>query len=126
MTNILFETIARYNEILNACNKEIEIMNNPQKYGCCVCNCNSIVIDKERMLTIKTGEGNKAEFEFNATYPTYYTPKTAKWITENIKLVNGLGKPIKLEIVGKYEYYNLLKEHVEKALNAINGLRERA
>jgi hypothetical protein len=78
------------------------------------------------MLTIKTGEGNKAEFEFRAKYPTYYTPKTANWIVRNIKLIDGLGNPIKLEIVHKYEYYNILKEDVEKTLNVIDGLRERA
>ena len=126
MDNMLFERVAEYRNILEVCNQELEIIENPRKYGCCVSEWNSIVINKDRALTIKTGENNQAEFEFMAAHPTYYTPKTAKWIVENVRLLNGLGNPIKLEIVGKYEYYKFLKKHLEDMLSVIADIRESA
>ena len=113
MENRIIEHIAELKSIIDVCNKEIEVIENPQKYGCCLCRCNCIVINKQRLLSIRTGEGNKAEFEYKAKYPTHYSRKTAEWIVKNVKLVNGLGEQIKLEIVGDYEYYKYLKKALE-------------
>ena len=81
--------------------------------------CPYFVINKERMVTIKRGMNNQAELEFTPLYPYNFDYNTAKWITDNIKLVNGLGNPIKLEIVKDIDYYRLLKKHLEGALSGV-------
>jgi hypothetical protein len=125
MENRIIEHIAELKSIIDVCNKEIEVHENPQKYGCCLCRCNCIVINKERLITIRTGEGNKAEFEKMAKYPTHYSRKTAEWIVKNVKLVNGLGEQIKLEIVGDYEYYKYLKKALEETVEVMQTLLEK-
>jgi hypothetical protein len=122
MDNIVNENIARLEKLLSVCEKELEYLMNPQKYGCCVCRCNTIVVNKQRGLTIKTGKNNAAEFEFSAAYPTHYSPKTAKWIVENVVLRDGLGNRVVLETMGDREYYQYLKEKVESTLKLAKTL----
>ena len=125
MENRIIEHIAELKSIIDVCNKEIEIIENPQRYGSCICHCNSIVVNKQRLLSIRTGEGNKAEFEYKAKYPTHYSRKTAEWIVKNVKLINGLGEPIKLEVVGDYEYYLNLKKALEETVEVMQELLDK-
>ena len=99
-------------------NEMINFIERIEKEGGGHC-CPYFVINKKRMVTIKCGENNQAELEFAPLYPYNFHYDTAKWIIENIKLVNGLGYPIPLEIVKDVDYYRLLKKHFESMLSDV-------
>ena len=103
------ENLAETNEMIDF----IERITNEGGGHCCP----YFVVSKERMITIKRGNNNQAEMEFAPLYPYHFPYETAEWIVANIRLVNGLGNPIKLEIVKDIDYYRLLKEHLEGMLS---------
>lgn len=118
-TNIFKTAITRYEEVLNVCNKKIERLTHPEIYGCCLCKCNSIVINKERMMTVTTNESHMTTFEFSPLYPTYFSPEAANRIVKEDSFKNIFGKEIEMEIIGESEYYRLLKDNSEKSLETL-------
>lgn len=116
---MLMELISDSEKTINVCNKEIEYITHPEKYGCCLSNCNSIVINKERMMTVTTDDTHHTTFEFSPNYPTYFSPETARRIVEKDIYRDCYGNIIKMEIVGKLEYYQMLKEHTESELSSL-------
>ena len=116
------EMIAHYEKVLNVCNKEIEYLTHPELYGCCLCKCNSIVINKERMMTVTTDENHMTTYEFNPLYPTYFSPEAADRIVASDIYKDNSGNRIALEIVGKLEYYQLLKEYSEKNIGILKSI----
>ena len=121
-TPTIKETIAHLENVINVCNKEIEHLTHPEIYGCCLCKCNSIVINKERMMTVTTDETHHTTHEFSPLYPTYFSPEAASDIVKNDIYLDCNGNRIKMEIIGKQEYYTLLKDDSEKTLNIIKKL----
>ena len=117
------EMIAHYEKVLNVCNKEIEYLTHPELYGCCLCKCNSIVINKERMMTVTTDETHHTTYEFNPLYPTYFSPEVARDIVKNDIYKDINGNRIKMEIVGKLEYYRLLKDSAEKGIELFKSIK---
>ena len=118
------EMIAHYEKVLNVCNKEIEYLTHPELYGCCLCKCNSIVINKERMMTVttKTTDGVcRTTYEFSPLYPTYFSPEVARDIVKNDIYRDINDNRIQMEIVGKLEYYTLLKGQAEKSIELFKG-----
>jgi len=116
------EVIAHNEQVLKVCNTKIEHLTHPELYGCCVCECNSIVINKERMMTVTTDETHHTTYEFSPLYPTYFSPKTAKQIvaTDIYKDIND--NPIEMEIIGELEYYRLLKKQAEKTIKLFKSI----
>ena len=121
-TPTIKETIAHLENVINVCNKEIEHLTHPEIYGCCLCKCNSIVINKERMMTVTTDETHRTTHKFSPLYPTYFSPEAASDIVKNDIYRDCNGNRIKMEIIGKQEYYTLLKADSEKTLNIIKKL----
>ncbi len=121
-TPTIKETIAHLEKVINVCNKEIEHLTHPEIYGCCLCKCNSIVINKERMMTVTTDETHHTTYEFSPLYPTYFSPEAAHDIVKNDIYSDCNGNRIKMEIIGKQEYYTLLKADSEKTLDIIKKL----
>jgi len=119
-TEMMKQAISKAENTLNVCNKEIEYMTHPELYGCCLSRCNTIVINKERMMTVTTDENHMTTYEFSPLYPTYFSPEAADRILKHDIYKDINGNRIKLERVGKLEYYRLLKEHTERG---IKGLR---
>ena len=115
------EIIAHYEKVLNVCNKEIEYLTHPEVYGCCLCKCNSIVINKERMMTVTTDDNHMTTYEFSPLYPTYFSPEVARDIVKNDIYRDINDNRIKMEIVGKLEYYTLLKGQAEKSIELFKG-----
>jgi hypothetical protein len=107
--------------MVSVCNKQIEYLTHPETYGCCLSKCNSIVINKERMMTVTTDETHRTTYEFSPLYPTYFSPETAREIVENDIYKDINGQPLKMEIVGKLEYYTLLKGQAEKSIELFKG-----
>lgn len=116
------EMIAHYEKVLNVCNKEIEYLTHPELYGCCLCKCNSIVINKERMMTVTTDENHMTTYEFNPLYPTYFSPEAADSIVKEDIYKDCNGNRIELTIIGKLEYYRLLKGQTEKSIELFKRL----
>lgn len=110
------ELIAHYENVISVCNKKLDRYAHPEKYGWCLSKCNSIVINKERMMTITTDENHMTTNEFSPLYPTYFSPETAKKIVKCDEWKDINDNRIKLEIVGEREYYELLKEDTELRL----------
>jgi hypothetical protein len=123
-TDILKQAISIAEKKIEVCNKEIEHLTHPEIYGCCICNCNSIVINKERMMTITTDENHMTKHEFAPIYPTYFSPDAARKIVENDIYSDSNDNIIKLEIIGKLEYYKMLKEYTESGLSGLRGVLE--
>ena len=117
------EMIAHYEKVLNVCNKEIEYLTHPELYGCCLCKCNSIVINKERMMTVTTDETHHTTYEFSPLYPTYFSPEVASDIVKNDIYRDCNENRIKMEIVGKLEYYTLLKAQSEKSIELFKSIK---
>ena len=117
------EMIAHYENVLNVCNKEIEYLTHPELYGCCLCKCNSIVINEERMMTVTTDEAHRTTYEFLPLYPTYFSPEIARDIVKNDIYRDYNGNRIKMEIVGKLEYYTMLKAHSEKSIKLFKSIK---
>ena len=117
---MMMGAISKAENTINVCNKEIEYLTHPEIYGCCLSKCNSIVINKERMMTVTTDENHMTTYEFSPLYPTYFSPEAADRILKHDIYKDANGNRIELTIVGKLEYYRLLKEHTE---NGVKGLR---
>ena len=116
------EMIAHAEKVLNVCNKEIEHLTHPEVYGCCLDRCNSIVINKERLMTVTTDETRHTTYEFTPLYPTYFSPEAADRIVASDIYKDNNGNRIALEIVGKLEYYQLLKEYSEKSIGILKSI----
>ena len=123
MAAIDIQSIIKKSEnVLDVCNKEIEYLTHPELYGCCLCKCNSIVINKERMMTVTTDANHMTTYEFTPLYPTYFSPEAARRIVEHDIYKDIHGNRIYMEIVGKLEYYKLLKDYTEKHLEIIKNV----
>lgn len=119
MTTIEISKVIDHHEgVLSICNKEITYLSHPELYGCCLSRCNSIVINKERMMTVTTKD-NKTTYEFAPCYPTYFSPEAARRIVDGDIYKDFKGNRIKMEIIGKLEYYQLLKENTEKMIETL-------
>lgn len=116
------EMIAHHENVLNVCNKQIEYLTHPEVYGCCLCKCNSIVINKERLMTVTTDENHMTTNEFSPLYPTYFSPEAARRIVAHDIYKDINGQPIKMEIIGKLEYYRLLKDYSEKNIEVLKSV----
>lgn len=121
-TNEINQMINVYKKRIDVCENEIEQITHPEIYGCCLNKCNSIVINKERMMTITTNEKNEITHEFTPLCPTYFTPKTAKELVKNETFKDIHGNKIKMEIIGRLEYYQLLKDNCNKHIEILKTL----
>ena len=110
------------NEMMMKAINHAEKMVSAETYGCCLSKCNSIVINKERMMTVTTDETHRTTYEFSPLYPTYFSPETAREIVENDIYKDINGQPLKMEIVGKLEYYQLLKVWAEDHLRIMKSV----
>lgn len=123
MAAIDIQSIIKKSEnVLDVCNKEIEYLTHPELYGCCLCKCNSIVINRERMMTVTTDENHMTTYEFSPLYPTYFSPEAAQRIISHDVYKDINGNRINLERIGKLEYYKLLKAWTEKGLEALRSI----
>jgi hypothetical protein len=116
------EVIAKNEKILEVCNKEIEYLTNPKKYGCCLSRCNRIVINKDRMMTVTTDDKGMTDYEFRPLYPTYFSREAANEIVKNDIYRDINGNRIKMEIIGKLEYYQMLKENAESVIKLFKSI----
>lgn len=116
---VFIEALERNESILKFCNKKIEHLTKPEIYGACLSRCNCIVINKERMMTIKVDETKHTTYEFSPLYPTYFSPETARKIIDNDIYKDCNGNRIELVIVGELAYYNMLKEKIEKEIKVL-------
>ena len=115
------DAIRKAEECVKVCDERIKRLTNPKKYGCCISRCNSIVLNKERMMVVTAKDG-KTDYAFAPTYPTYFTPQTARKIVANDIFKDGLGNRIELTIVGELEYYRLLKKHKENGIQTLTDI----
>lgn len=116
------EVIAYNKKVLSICNKELERLSNPKEYGCCLSRCNCIVINKERMFTVTTDKEHRTTYEFSPLYPTYFSREVAEEIVANDIYRDINGNRIELAIIGKLEYYSMLKNKAEKAIEIFQSL----
>ena len=116
------DAIDKAEKTISVCDKEIEYLTHPEIYGCCLSRCNSIVINKERIMAVTTDDNHMTTYEFTPLYPTYFSPDAARRIVENDIYHDCNDNIIKLEIVGKLEYYRLLKEHTENGLGVLRSV----
>jgi len=117
------EMTAHYEKVLDVCNKKIEHLTHPEIYGCCLCKCNCIVINKERMMTVTTDETHHTTYEFSPLYPTYFSPEAANKIVNQDIYLDCKDKRIKMEIVGDLDYYTLLKAQTEKSIDTLKSIK---
>lgn len=116
------EVIAHNEKILNVCNEKIEHLTHPEVYGYCLCKYNSIVINKERMMTITTDETHHTTYEFSPLYPTYFSPEIARDIVKNDIYRDINNNSIEMTIIGELEYYRLLKDKAEKTIELFKSI----
>lgn len=119
--NELNDARERILSALAVCDKKIEQLSHPEIYGCCLSRCNSIVIDKSRMMTVTT-KNRRTTYEFAPLYPTYFTPEAAARIIQNDVYLDCHGKKIPLEIVGELDYYELLLDYNKKHLASFDEI----
>lgn len=122
---LMTKAINHAEKMVSVCNKQIEYLTHPETYGCCLSKCNSIVINKERMMTVttKTTDGVcRTTYEFSPLYPTYFSPEAAREIVEHDIYKDINDQSIKMEIVGKLEYYQLLKVWAEDHLRVMKSV----
>lgn len=112
------KTLSVLNDRLDIINKEIERLENP----CFIDACNSIVINKERMLTLTTDEHSIVSYEFGPIHPTYFTPERARELQNELEIADCHGNKIELMVVGAKEYYNLLKEETLRYIDTVKRL----
>ena len=74
------------------------------------------------MMTVATTQNHNTTYEFAPLYPTYFSPEAAKKIVNSDIFLDIYGKSIELEIIGKLEYYELLKEHAELNLKVLRSI----
>ena len=120
---MMMEAISKAEKTINVCNKEIEYLTHPEIYGCCLSKCNSIVINKERMMTVTTDENHMTTYEFNPLYPTYFSPEAADRIVNSDIYKDCNGNRIELTIIGKLEYYQLLKDYTENNIKILKSIQ---
>lgn len=113
------QAICKAEQTMSVCNKEIEHLTHPEIYGCCLTLCNTIVINKERMMTVTTDENHMTTYEFAPLYPTYFSPEAAERIIKKDIYKDCNGNRIAFERVGKLEYYRLLKQYTETGLEIL-------
>lgn len=121
--NAIQEVIEDNEKTLAVCNEELDRINHPEVYGACLCRCNCIVINKERMMTVTTDKRNYTTYEFSPLYPTFFSPDTAKDIAKNDVFKDINDNRIKMEVIGEKEYYTLLKERATKTLELFKTLK---
>lgn len=119
VAQMINQAISKAESTLHVCKKEIEYLTHPELYGSCLSRCNSIVINKERMMVVTTDENHMTSYEFSPLYPTYFSPEAAHRIMKHDLYKDINGNRIKLVIVGKLEYYILLQEYTEKNLEVL-------
>ena len=119
---MMTKAINHAEKMVSVCNKQIEYLTHPETYGFCLSKCNSIVINKERMMTVTTDETHHTTYEFSPLYPTYFSPDAARTIAENDIYKDINDQPIKMEIIGKLEYYQLLKVWAEEHLRIMKSV----
>lgn len=119
LTKMMQKAVTKAENVISVCDKKIEYLTHPKIYGCCLSKCNSIVINKERMMTITTDENHMTTYEFSPLYPTYFSPDAAHRILKHDIYKDNKGERINLEIVGELEYYRLLKQHAESGLEGL-------
>ena len=119
---MMMDAISKAESIINVCNKQIEYLTHPEIYGCCLSKCNSIVINKERMMTVTTDENHMTTYEFSPLYPTYFSPEAADRIISHDIYKDINGNRIPLERIGKLEYYRLLKARSEKNIEVLKSI----
>lgn len=107
---------------LNYCTKKVEQLSHPEIYGCCLSRCNSIVINKERMMTVTTDKNHLTSFEFSPLNPTYFSPEAAKYIQEHDVFKDVNGETISLEIVSELEYFKLMQESLKRNLKIMGSV----
>ena len=61
--------------------------------------CNSIVINKERLMTVTVDENNRTKHEFSPLYPTYFSPSAARQIVEGDLYSDCNGNRIKRHVL---------------------------
>lgn len=121
INELMMNAINHAEKMVNVCDKKIELLTHPEIYGCCLSKCNSIVINKERMMTVTTDEAHRTTYEFTPLYPTYFSHEVAIEIVKNDIYRDINGSPIKMEIVGELEYYELLKVWAENHLRVMKS-----
>lgn len=115
------EAIIKQNrERIEFCNKKIEVLTHSELYGRCLAKCNTIVINKERMMVVKVGKSNMTDYEYAPIAPTFFTKELAQEIINNDIYRDYQGNRIPLEAIGELEYYKLLKEQNEKSIEVLN------
>lgn len=122
LSNVLNEYSSFYNNMLKVAVDNIERLSDFGRYGRCLSRCNSIVINKERMMTVKVGKDHLTTYEFAPLFPTFFSPSAARMIVENDVYCDYKGKRICMEIVGELEYYRLLKSYAEERLETLKIL----
>lgn len=119
------DVIKHYENVVKVCNEKIEHLTHPEVYGCCLCKCNSIVINKKRLMCVTTDKTNHTTYEFSPLNPTFFSPEVAKDIIKNDIYRDIYGFKIQMEIVGELEYYRLLKERAEESLKTAKEFENR-
>lgn len=113
--NIINEVMNNLTEMLDFVNEEL---NKPK----CLCKCNSIVINRERLMTISVNDNNEIECVFTTKYPTIFSPSMARKVCKEAILKDINGYRIPLEIITEEKYYTLIKEWCEEQLRLFNTL----
>lgn len=112
-----------YMNVVNVCEKILKELKHPEKYGCCITNCNTIVVNRERMMVVTVDDKHLTTYEFSPLYPTYFSPVAATQIVMNDVYRDINGNRIELEKMSKEEYYTLLKEQAEDFLSTLEDVR---
>ena len=74
-------------------------------------------------MTVTTDETHHTTYEFSPLYPTYFSPEVASDIVKNDIYRDCNDNRIKMEIVGKLEYYTLLKAQSEKSIELFKSIK---
>ena len=123
MDNINLKELLTWNqERLAQCEKELKYLTNPKEYGCMLTNCPWIVINKERLMCVCVDKENRTDVEFKPMYPTHFSRKTANEIISNCVMTDILGNRIPLEAIGDLEYYQMLRDWLERSISSIKNL----
>lgn len=103
------EIIANLKAQIAECEEVIDYYAHPEKYGSICERHNTIVVNWERYLTIRAGEGGKVEWVFRSTSPMRFTKECAKEIVRDVVLKDIHDKRIPLEMTTKLTYFTRLK-----------------
>ena len=122
MNNQFAELVKKVESQIAVCEKKIYYFEHPEECGFGIFKCNSIVINKERMLVVKVGDDRCTCHEFAPLYPTKFSPEAAQDIVNNDKYYDGANQRISLEIIGEKEYYYLLKVYLTEGLQSLKKM----